>query len=101
MPRARSFFAFNIEQFASRLAFFSNLLARGRGVELVDVLRGNGRRNTAGPQILGMDVRALVMAEHVAPLPPATLMAPIGLLIRHYLPEPFDDVTYTRWKYPW
>lgn len=66
---------------------------RGRGVELVEIVRRHGRRDAAGAKIFGPYLRIVRMHEDVAPLAPPALMAPIWLFIRQCLTDSFDEVT--------
>jgi hypothetical protein len=69
------------------------LLRAGSGrVELVEIGRGDRLGNAPRAEVFGMHVRAVRMHAHFAPFAPAALMAPIRLLLRHYLTEPFDGV---------
>ncbi len=65
-------------------------------IELIDIAALHRRDVTAGAEIFGADVGIRVEELDVAPLPPAALVAPIGLPIRQLLAETLEAATEPR-----
>jgi len=71
-----------------------------RGIELIDVSRGDWRRAAAGSQIFGMHVGVAAEELHFTPSAPATFVATIRLTIGQLLTQPLDIAAQTGWIDP-
>jgi hypothetical protein len=67
-----------------------------RGIELIDVGRGNGLRRAAGPQICRMHVGVATEEFHFTPAAPTAFMTAVGLTVRQLLAQPLEAAAQSR-----